>query len=313
MYNPFSLRGKTILVTGASSGIGRATAIECSRLGAALVLTGRNEKALQETKEQLADLGNGHSILVADLTNEEACEDLVSRLPLLDGFVSNAGIGKMLPLQFYSLEVLDEVFRINCFSPMLLLKLLVKRKRLKNNSSVVFTASISGYNNVAPANGIYGTSKSALSAYMKYAALELAGKGIRCNAVHPGRINTPLISNRMLTEEDVAKDVEQYPLKRYGEPSEVAYAIIYLRWWVIIEHPCTSMRNLTNTYLVVKCGRVWEETHLVVRKMPIKTLRLDVLVTNDISLSEGYWVQCCYCCFWWLIIGIIALFGLWAS
>lgn len=160
MYNPFSLRGKTILVTGASSGIGRATAIECSRLGAALVLTGRNEKALQETKEQLADLGNGHSILVADLTNEEACEDLVSRLPLLDGFVSNAGIGKMLPLQFYSLEVLDEVFRINCFSPMLLLKLLVKRKRLKNNSSVVFTASISGYNNVAPANGIYGTSKS---------------------------------------------------------------------------------------------------------------------------------------------------------
>lgn len=63
--------------------------------------------------------------------NEDACEDLVSRLPLLDGFVSNAGIGKMLPLQFYSLEVLDEVFRINCFSPMLLLKLLVKRKRLK--------------------------------------------------------------------------------------------------------------------------------------------------------------------------------------
>lgn len=60
---------------------------------------------------------------------------------------------------------------------MLLLKLLVKRKRLKNNSSVVFTASISGYNNVAPANGIYGTSKSALSAYMKYAALELAERG----------------------------------------------------------------------------------------------------------------------------------------
>lgn len=250
MYNPFSLRGKTILVTGASSGIGRATAIECSRLGAALVLTGRNEKALQETKEQLADLGNGHSIFVADLMNEDACEDLVSRLPLLDGFVSNAGIGKMLPLQFYSLEVLDEVFRINCFSPMLLLKLLVKRKRLKNNSSVVFTASISGYNNVAPANGIYGTSKSALSAYMKYAALELAGKGIRCNAVHPGRINTPLISNRMLTEEDVAKDVEQYPLKRYGEPSEVAHAIIYLL--------SDAASWVTGTNLVIDGGRSLE-------------------------------------------------------
>ena len=93
---------------------------------------------------------------------------------------------------------------------------------------MVFTASISGYNNVSPANGIYGASKSALSAYMKYAALELAGKGIRCNAVHPGRVNTPLIANRLLSQEDVAKDMEQYPLKRYAEPEEVAYAIIYL-------------------------------------------------------------------------------------
>ena len=112
---------------------------------------------------------------------------------------------------------------------------------------MVFTASITGYNNVAPANGIYGTSKSALSAYMKYAALELAGKGIRCNAVHPGRINTPLISNRMLTEEDVAKDVEQYPLKRYGEPSEVAYAIIYLL--------SDAASWVTGTNLVIDGGR----------------------------------------------------------
>lgn len=228
MYNPFSLEGKTILVTGASSGIGRVTAIECSKLGATVVLTGRNEEALQETKDQLTNAGNEHFVLIADLMDEKACGSLVSKLPMLDGFVSNAGIGKMLPLQFYSLDVLEEVFRINCFSPMLLLKLLVKKSKLKNPSSVVFTASISGYSNVAPANGIYGTSKSALSAYMKYAALELARKGIRCNAVHPGRINTPLISNRLLTDEDIAKDVEQYPLKRYGEPSEVAHAIIYL-------------------------------------------------------------------------------------
>lgn len=247
MYNPFSLEGKTILVTGASSGIGRATAIECSRLGATLVLTGRNEKALQETKGQLADWGNNHFILVADLTDEKACGDLASRLPLLDGFVSNAGIGKMLPLQFYSLDVLEEVFRINCFSPMLLLKLLVKKRKLKNPSSVVFTASISGYSNVAPANGIYGSSKSALSAYMKYAALELAGKGVRCNAVHPGRINTPLISNRLLTEEDVTKDVELYPLKRYGEPNEVAHAIIYLL--------SDASAWVTGTNLVIDGGR----------------------------------------------------------
>ena len=82
---------------------------------------------------------------------------------------------------------------------------------------------------------------------MKYAALELAGKGIRCNAVHPGRINTPLISNRMLTEEDVSKDVEQYPLKRYGEPSEVAHAIIYLL--------SDAASWVTGTNLVIDGGR----------------------------------------------------------
>lgn len=226
MYNPFTLEGKTILVTGASSGIGRTTAIECSKLGATLVLTGRNEEALLEAKAQLQ--GDNHLHLIADLSDEKNCEELVKQLPVLDGCVSNAGMGKMLPVQFYSMEVLEDVFKINSFAPMLLLKHLVKKKKLKNPSSVVFTASISGYNNVAPANGIYGASKSALSAYMKYAALELAGKGIRCNAVHPGRVNTPLIANRLLSQEDVEKDMEQYPLKRYAEPEEVAYAIIYL-------------------------------------------------------------------------------------
>ena len=93
----------------------------------------------------------------------------------------------------------------------------------------------------------YGTSKSALSAYMKYAAFRVGWKGIRCNAVHPGRINTPLISNRMLTEEDVAKDVEQYPLKRYGEPSEVAHAIIYLL--------SDAASWVTGTNLVIDGGR----------------------------------------------------------
>ena len=226
MYNPFSLVGKTILITGASSGIGRTTAIECSKMGATLVLTGRNEAALIETQAQL--IGENHTYVVADLSDEKNCEELIKQLPILDGCVSNAGIGKMLPVQFYSLDVLEDVFKINSFAPMLLLKHLVKKKKLRNPSSVVFTASISGYTNVAPANGIYGASKSALSAYMKYAALELANKGIRCNAVHPGRVNTPLIVNRLLTQEDVVKDIEQYPLKRYAEPEEVAYAIIYL-------------------------------------------------------------------------------------
>lgn len=246
MYNPFSLEGKTVLVTGASSGIGRSTAIECSKLGAILVLTGRNERNLYETLQSLEG-GKEHLVVVADLSNEADVDKLVMSLPPLDGLVCNAGVGKMLPVQFYSSDVLEEVFGINVFAPMLLIKLLVRKKKLKNPSSIVFTASISGYSNVAPANGIYGTSKSALSAYMKYAALELAGKGIRCNAVHPGRIQTPLIENRLLSEEDVAKDVDMYPLKRYGKSEEVAHAIIYLL--------SDAAAWVTGTNLVIDGGR----------------------------------------------------------
>ena len=246
MYNPFSLEGKTILITGASSGIGRTTAIECSKSGASVVVTGRREDALIETMALLH--GEGHKYVVCDLSSEQGCSELVAELPVLDGVVSNAGVGKMLPVQFYSEDVLDEVFRINTFAPMILMKTLVRKKMLSNPSSVVFTSSISGYSNVAPANGIYGSSKSALTAYMKYAALELAGKGIRCNAVHPGRVNTALIANnRLLSDDDVSKDMAQYPLKRYGEPEEIAYAIIYLL--------SDAASWVTGTNLVIDGGR----------------------------------------------------------
>ena len=246
MYNPFSLEGKTILVTGASSGIGRVTAIECAKLEATLILTGRNVQNLHETLQTLEG-EKGHQVIAADLSNEDECGELVASLPMLDGFVCNAGIGKMIPIQFYSSDVLEEVFGVNVFAPMLLVKLLVRKKKMKNPSSVVFTASISAYGNVSPANGIYGASKSALSTYMKYAALELAGKGIRCNAVHPGRIQTPLIENKLLTAEDVARDVDVYPLKRYGKPEEVAHAIIYLL--------SDASSWITGTNLVIDGGR----------------------------------------------------------
>lgn len=248
MYNPFSLEGKWILITGASSGIGRATAIECAKQGATLVLNGRNEKALFETKDALDCLSDKeHSLFVADWADSLVYEQIGDYLPVLDGVVCNAGISKMLPVQYYSKEALSEVFAVNCFAPMLLMKQLVRQKKLKNPSSIVFMASISGYSNVAPANGIYGASKSALSAYMKYAALELSGKGIRCNAVHPGRIQTPLIENRMLSEEDVKRDISLYPMGRYGKPEEVAHAIIYLL--------SDAASWVTGTDLVIDGGR----------------------------------------------------------
>lgn len=226
MNCPFTLEGKTILVTGASSGIGRATAIECSKLGATLVLTGRNRSALQETMS-LMD-GNRHAIITADLSNYDSVVSLVKLLPDLDGAVLNAGISKMAPILFIKEGDLENVFKMNTFSPIILLKNLIKHKKLKKPSSVVFTSSIAGYSNIIPTNSMYGAAKSALTAYMKYAALELAGKGIRCNAVHPGMVNTPLIQSRSISEEDLKIDLKKYPLGRYGMPEEIAWSIIYL-------------------------------------------------------------------------------------
>lgn len=228
MYNPYSLEGKTILVTGASSGIGQTTAIECSKLGATVIITARDVHRLTKTKESLVGPDRPHQLIAADLTTDEQRKALIDALPPLDGVVSNAGIGKMTPIQFYSLEDLAHVFGVNSFVPMLLLKDLLRGKKLKKSSSIVFTTSVAGESNFTPTNGIYGASKSALGCYMKYAALELAAKGIRCNAVCPACVNTPLIDKCRLTDEDMQRDIAKYPLKRYGEPKEIAHAIIYL-------------------------------------------------------------------------------------
>lgn len=247
MYNPFSLRGKTILVTGASSGIGRATAIECSRLGATVILTGRNEERLAETLNLLDISENKHFSIAADLTQQASIAELVSNLPQLDGCVNNAGIGKTTPVQFISENDLEHIFHLNCFAPILLTKELVRKKKMYNSSSLVFVLSIAGNFNILPGNSIYGSAKTGLSAFVKYAALELAGKGIRCNSVSPGMINTPFIQNQAYSEEDKQKDMSFYPLKRYGEPSEVAHAIIYLL--------SDAASWVTGTNLVIDGGR----------------------------------------------------------
>ncbi|MDE5712360.1 MAG: SDR family oxidoreductase [Muribaculaceae bacterium] len=226
--NPFFLFGKTILITGASSGIGRSTAVECSKMGASCcILVGRNLNALHETAHMM-DKDCQCVIKTCELSDPSEIDRLILDIPVVDGVVCNAGINKMRPLQFYNEKDIDAIFMVNCFSPMLLIKQLVKKKKLANPSSVVFTASISGYSNVSVGNGVYGASKSALSAFMKYAALELASKGIRCNAVHPGRVETPLIHNGVTDEEDIKKDLLKYPLGRYSRPEEIAYSIIYL-------------------------------------------------------------------------------------
>jgi NAD(P)-dependent dehydrogenase (short-subunit alcohol dehydrogenase family) len=225
-YNPFTLESKTILVTGASSGIGRATAIECSKLGAVLVITGRNEKRLIETFSLLEK--NKHRSIVTDLNDIENIENLVDTIPLLDGVVNNAGINISLPIQFINPTDLNETLRINTISPIILTQLLVKKKKLNKGSSIVFTSSIAGIFRSSMANSMYSASKGAINGFMKNAALELASKYIRVNSVNPGMVSTGLIGNSGISEEQYFEDKKKYPLQRYGTPEEIAFAIIYL-------------------------------------------------------------------------------------
>ena len=224
-YNPYSLVGKTILITGASSGIGRATAIECSKLGATCVLTGRNKERLQETMSQL--VGDGHQYIIADLSTQEGIDILAEQAPILDGVVNNAGTGRKKPMAFIKGEDLNYVFQTNTFAPILIIKALLKKKKIARGASLVFTSSIAAFSSDL-GNSIYGASKSALMAYMHYCARELAEKQIRANTVHPGMVETKLIHGGAVSEEELQADMQRYPLKRYGQPEEVAHMMIYL-------------------------------------------------------------------------------------
>ena len=225
MYNPFSLEGKKILVTGASSGIGRITAIECSKLGASVVITGRNAERLQETYNQLE--GDGHMQIIADLTNAESLEQLVNELPQLDGLVNNAGIGYNKPIPFVKSSDLDAMFGTNTYAPVMLTKLAIKKKKINRGGSIVFTSSIAALvENMG--NSVYSMSKAAIMSFAKTCALEFAEKGIRVNSVHPGMVETKLIHGGAISEDDMQKDMQNYPLKRYGRPEEIAWSIIYL-------------------------------------------------------------------------------------
>ena len=224
-YNPFSLSGKIILVTGAAGGIGRTVAAECSKMGAKLVLTDIVEQGLKETLNTLE--GDGHSYFVADMTNQEELDTLVSSIPNLDGMVSNAGITKPAPVKFIKKEDLERIMSINALAPIYLTQKLLRKKKFNEGGSLVFTVSIGGVYTTAPGNAMYGTSKGALQVFVKNVALEMAPK-LRCNSINPGMVNTGLVKGGVYSDDDKAKDLETYPMKRYGEPRDVALAAVYL-------------------------------------------------------------------------------------
>lgn len=224
-YNPYSLIGKTILITGASSGIGKRTAIECSLMGAKLIICGRNEERLNDTLSKLE--GEGHLKFVGDLTDEYTLTSFIDEIPPIDGVFFCAGVTDTTLTKFIEREKIERVFRINIESPMIMTKWLLKKKKLNAASSLVYMSSM-GAEEVTKGLGIYAASKAALNSFMRSVANELSARRIRANSIMPMMVQTELVENiTTLSKEDIAKDEAKYPLG-YGKPEDVAFAAIYL-------------------------------------------------------------------------------------
>lgn len=226
-YNPISLSGKTILVTGASSGIGRAIAIECSKLGASVICTARNRARLEETLSLME--GSGHLVLEADLAAPGAIAGLVAQLPKLDGCSHNAGVGAFLLCMCATEEEIRQAVEVNMFLPILLQTELLQQHKMARGAGIVFTNSVSGSRVKTPGNAFYSTAKSGLLAYANTLAKELANRKIRVNSVLPGVVETPFIHEGLnVTEEILKQDRKNYPLGRFGEPAEIAHLVAFL-------------------------------------------------------------------------------------
>lgn len=224
-YNPFSLEGKTILVTGASSGIGRAIAVECAKSGATVILNARNPQRLAQTLDMLP--GEGHGIIAADLTDAGQVKDLVAKLPPLNGLVLSAGVAQACPVAFATRKKFDTVFETNFFAQAELNRLIQKQKKYQPGASVVVITSVAAVlANIG--NGVYGASKAALGAWCKYVAREWRDKGLRINTIQPGMVETPLIRGGAFDDQQLKADMQHYLYHRYGHPEEIAYGAVYL-------------------------------------------------------------------------------------
>lgn len=221
--DPFSLNGKRILVTGASSGIGRQTAISCAQAGAELVISGRNSERLEATFAALE--GDGHKLVLADLDRQEDIDHLVAEAGILNGLAHAAGMSKLVPLRLINRAHLDETFSANTFAPMLLTRGLLAKKRLAAGGSIVFIASIASH--IGPmASSAYAASKSALLGMVRSLGTEVAKQGIRANCIAPGYVRTPLLDGLQGSGGNMDSLFELTPLGM-GEPEDVAYAAVF--------------------------------------------------------------------------------------
>ncbi len=229
-YNPFTLENKTVIVTGASSGIGRQCAIDCSKMGARIIMVARNKERLNETLSQMD--GDNHIMEVVDLSQLDNISpmftSILEKVGKVDGLVHSAGMEKTSPLKLLKPEDYDQVMRVNALSAFEMCRYLSNKKYCNESASLVFISSITA---VVGRSGVtaYSASKGALVAATRSMALELASKKIRVNCISPGTILTPLMQNYLatLTEEQYAKRVSGFPLG-LGKTTDISNACIYL-------------------------------------------------------------------------------------
>lgn len=237
--SPFSLQDKVILVTGASSGIGRATAVLCSELGATVVLCGRNVARLNDAHASLA--GDGHVVIPGDLTDANARHALVDALPPLDGAVFSAGIAALVPMRMVSEQHLHTMFSVNYEAPVMLTQRLLAKKKINGDASLVFVSARAEH--ISPsATGIYAGVKAALTATVRTIALENAKRGIRANCVSPGYVGTPMLENLQGTS---SLDLDFAPLGLISA-TDVANSIAFLL--------TPASRWVTRSSLVIDAG-----------------------------------------------------------
>lgn len=225
VFNPFSLAGKTILVTGASSGIGRGIAIACSKMGAVVILSGRDEKRLDETVCMME--GDSHKKMVCDLTDRKSMSLGVSVLPQLDGVVHCAGIGQRVLCKMLTEENVDQVMATNFKAPVMVQTELLTRKKINNGASIVFIASIAS-SSPSIGNSVYSASKGAIVSYANCLSLELAPRRVRVNCISPAMVWTDLVLQGGIDKEQLKADEQKYPLKRYGTPEDIANLTVYM-------------------------------------------------------------------------------------
>ncbi len=225
MYNPFSLQGKTILVTGASSGIGRGVCIDCSKMGAKVHLMARNEERLNETLSQME--GEGHEIHKVDLCNTDEINALVDNLPVIDGIVLCAGIIKTMPVKNITEEAMMEIFNANILGDIKLCSRMLKKKKISRGGSVVFISSVSTFN-VKVGNSLYSATKGAVNSFAKAMALEVSKQEVRVNCIQPGFVPSNILSSGAIEEDDFLKFYAQRHPLGFGTPSDIANGCIYL-------------------------------------------------------------------------------------